>query len=151
MEEMALCVIPTALLVAIFGTIVALRWFKHREIMAMVEKGMVPQRYDRSASAVPRRNGRGLLAWGIVMAALGLALVAGLWPIGFARAGMGTRYPLNFGPWMLMGLIPFAFGLALLIIYFLLRKEDDNGSSSAQIKEPQNLVSPEVMMDSLEE
>lgn len=61
------------------------------------------------------------------------------------------RNPLNFGPWMLMGLIPFAFGLALLIIYFLLRKEDDNGSSSAQIKESQNLVSPEVMMDSLEE
>ena len=147
MEEMALCVIPIAFLIAIFGTIVALRWFKHREIMAMVDKGVVPQRYDTP----PRRNGRALLAWGIVMAALGLALVAGLWPIGFARAGMGTRYPLNFGPWMLMGLIPFAFGLALLIIYFILRKEDDNGSPSAQIEEPQNLVSPEVMIDSLEE
>jgi hypothetical protein len=147
MEEMALCVIPIAFLVAIFGTIVALRWFKHREIMAMVEKGIVPQRYDTP----PRRNGRALLAWGIVMAALGLALVAGLWPIGFARAGMGSRYPLNFGPWMLMGLIPFAFGLALLIIYFLLRKENGNGSSSAQIEEPQDLVIPEVTIDSLEE
>jgi hypothetical protein len=147
MEEMALCVIPTALLVAIFGTIVALRWFKHREIMAMVEKGIVPQRYDTP----PRRNGRALLGWGIVMAALGLALVVGLWPIGFARAGMASRYPLNFGPWMLMGLIPFAFGLALLIIYFLLRKENGNGSSSAQIEEPQELVVPEVTMDSLEE
>jgi hypothetical protein len=85
------------------------------------------------------------------MAALGLALVAGLWPIGFARAGMGSQYPLNFGPWMLMGLIPFAFGLALLIIYFVLRKEKDNGSPPAQIEEPQNLVSPEIMVDSLEE
>ena len=147
MEEMALCVIPTALLVAIFGTIVASRWFKHREIMAMVEKGIVPQRYDTP----PRRNGRALLAWGIVMAALGLALVVGLWPIGFARAGMGSQYPLNFGPWMLMGLIPFAFGLALLIIYFLLRKENGNGPSSAQIEEPQELVVPEVTMDSPEE
>jgi hypothetical protein len=147
MEELALCVIPIAVLVAIFGTIVALRWFKHREIMAMVEKGIVPQHYDTP----PRRNGRALLAWGIVMAALGLALVAGLWPIGFARADMGSRYPLNFGPWMLMGLIPFAFGLALLIIYFILRKEKDTGSPPAQIEEPQNLANPEVMMDPLEE
>ena len=54
MEELALCVIPTAFLVAIFGTIVALRWFRHREIMAMVEKGIVPQHYDTP----PRRNGR---------------------------------------------------------------------------------------------
>jgi hypothetical protein len=52
---------------------------------------------------------------------------------------------------MLMGLIPFAFGLALLIIYFLLRKENGNGSSSAQVEEPQDLAIPEVTMDSLEE
>jgi hypothetical protein len=57
------------------------------------------------------------------MAALGPALVAGLWFISFTQAGTGSRYPLNFGPWMLMGLIPFAFGLTLLIVYFVLRKE----------------------------
>ena len=37
MEEAALCIIPIAFLVAIFGTIVMLRWFKHREILAMVD------------------------------------------------------------------------------------------------------------------
>jgi hypothetical protein len=130
MEEMALCVIPSAFLVAIFGTIVVLRWFKHREIMAMVEKGVLPEQYARYSRASARPQGRGLMGWGIALAALGLALMAGLWPLGFARAGMGSPYPLRFGPWMLMGLIPLFIGLALLIIYYLMRKEEkDDGPS----------------------
>ena len=31
MEEVAICVVPSAFLVAIFGTVVLMRWFKHRE------------------------------------------------------------------------------------------------------------------------
>ena len=98
MKETALCVIPIAFLVAIFGTIVVLRWFKHREIMAMVEKGVLPEQYARYSGASASPQGRGLMGWGIALAALGLALMAGLWPLGLARAGVRAPYPLGFGP-----------------------------------------------------
>jgi len=118
MEELAVCVVPTAFLGAIFGTIVLVRWFKHREIMTLAEKGLLPEQYARYMSA---SRGRGLLGWGIALTMLGLALMIGLWPIGFVeRPGPehGSWYPLNFGPWMLGGLIPLFIGLALLITYF---------------------------------
>ncbi len=124
MEELTLCVLPIAFLAAIFGTIVLLRWFKHREIMALAEKGLLPEQYTGYKSAA---RGRGLLGWGIALAALGLALLIGLYPIGFVgRPGPehGSWYPLNFGPWMLGGLIPLFIGLALLITYFLTRNNE---------------------------
>ena len=120
-------VFAIALLVAIFGTIVLTRWFKHREILAMVEKGLLPEQgllpkqYTRYVRASRGRGGRGLLGWGVALAMLGLALMIGLWPIGFAAA---ESYPLHFGPWMLVGLIPLFIGLALLITYFVTRKEE---------------------------
>jgi hypothetical protein len=118
MEELAVCVVPSAFLVAIFGTVVLLRWFKHREIMALAEKGLLPAQYAQYMSA---SRGRGLLGWGIALAALGLALMIGLWPLGFV---VEEPYPLNFGPWMLCGLIPLFIGLALLITYFLTRNSE---------------------------
>ena len=118
MEELAMCVAPNAFLVAIFGTVVLLRWFKHREIMALAEKGLLPAQYAQYMSA---SRGRGLLGWGIALAALGLALMIGLWPLGFV---VEEPYPLNFGPWMLGGLIPLFIGLALLITYFLTRNNE---------------------------
>lgn len=116
--EMSSCVVPIAFLVAICGTIALLRWFRHREIMALAEKGLMPAQY---AQYVRASRGRGLMGWGIALAALGLALMIGLWPIGFI---VREPYPLYFGPWMLGGLIPLFIGLALLITYFLTRKEE---------------------------
>ncbi len=124
MEELAVCVVPSAFLVAIFGTIVLVRWFKHREILAMVEKGLLPAQYAQYMNASRGRGGRGLLGWGIALTMLGLALMIGLWPIGFTRAGVENPYPLGFGPWMLTGLIPLFIGLALLITYFLTRNNE---------------------------
>jgi len=115
MEELAVCVVPSAFLVAIFGTIVLVRWFKHREILAMVEKGLLPAQ--------------------IALVMLGLALMIGLWPIGFMRAGVENPYPLGFGPWMLAGLIPLFIGLALLIIYFLTRKEETLAPEMTSVEE----------------
>ena len=132
MEELAACVVPSAFLVAIFGTIVLVRWFKHRETMALVEKGLLPEQYARYMST---SRGRGLLGWGIALVMLGLALMIGLWPIGFTRAGVENPYPLNFGPWMLVGLIPLFIGLALLIIYFLTRKEETPAPEMASVEE----------------
>ena len=124
MTEIAMCVLPNAFLIAIFGTIVLVRWFKHREILAMVEKGLLPAQYAQYVSASRGWGGRRLLGWGIALVALGLALVIGLWPLGFTRAGVENPYPLGFGPWMLGGLVPVFIGLALLITYFLTRKEE---------------------------
>jgi hypothetical protein len=38
----------------------------------------------------------------------------GLWPIGFLPGV--DLYPLGFGPWMLIGIVPTFFGLALILI-----------------------------------
>jgi hypothetical protein len=135
MEELAVCVVPNAFLVAIFGTIVVVRWFKHREILAMVEKGLLPAQYAQYMNASRGRGGRGLLGWGIALVALGLALMIGLWPLGFTRAGVENPYPLRFGPWMLAGLLPLFIGLALLITYFLIRKEEPPAPEAASVEE----------------
>ena len=135
MEELAVCVVPSAFLVAIFGTIVLVRWFKHREILAMVEKGLLPAQYAQYMNASRGRGGRGLLGWGIALVMLGLALMIGLWPIGFTRAGLENPYPLGFGPWMLTGLIPLFIGLALLIIYFLTRTEETLAPEMTSVEE----------------
>ena len=130
------CALPIAFLVTIFGTVVLLRWFKHREILALAEKGLLPAQYAQYVSA---SRGRGLLGWGIALVALGLALMIGLWPLGFAmRPGghiEGPPYPLYFGPWMLMGLIPLFTGLALLITYFVVRKEEAPAPETTSVEE----------------
>jgi hypothetical protein len=136
MEEIAACVIPIVLVAAIFGTVVLLRWFKHREILALAEKELLPAQYAQYVSA---SRGRGLLGWGIALVALGLALMIGLWPIGFVtRPGghmEGPPYPLYFGPWMLGSLIPLFIGLALLITYFVTRKEEAPAPETTSVEE----------------
>ncbi len=136
MREIGTCVIPIVFLVAIFGTVVLLRWFKHREILALAEKGLLPAQYAQYMSA---SRGRGLLGWGIALVALGLALMIGLWPLGFVtRPGghaEGPPYPLYFGPWMLGGLIPLFIGLALLITYFVTRKEEAPAPETTSVEE----------------
>ena len=113
--DITFCAVPVTFLVALFGTIILVRWFKHREIMALVEKGIMPAQYAE------KEGRRGLLGWGVTLTAVGLALMLGLWPIGFVSE---TPFPLGFGPWMLAGLIPLFIGLGFLIIYFLTRKEE---------------------------
>ena len=83
---------------------------KHREMMAMIEKGLV----DPPKS---RENGKGALRWGIVITFLGAALCIGLYPLGVLFGD--NNFPLNFGPWMLLGLIPTFFGLSLVTVHYL--------------------------------
>ncbi|HNB53987.1 MAG TPA: hypothetical protein PK530_18715 [Anaerolineales bacterium] len=104
--------------VMFFGVFLAffayLRYLRYREIIALAEKGLVHPRYAS--------NGKGTLRWGIVITGLGVALCLGLYPLGWLITG--SSFPLNFGPWMLVGLIPTFFGLSLLAIYYLTRRED---------------------------
>ena len=116
----------------VFGTVILMRWFKHREIVTLAQKGLLPEQYARYVSASRNWSGRWLLGWGIALAMLGLALIIGLWPLGF----VDNVYPLGFGPWMLLGLIPLFIGLALLITYFVTRKENAASAESSE-EEPE--------------
>jgi hypothetical protein len=92
----------------LFTLIVILRYINYRETLALAEKGLLrPQKPS---------DGKETLRWGIVIMAIGLALCVGLWPIGFLP---GDAYPLGLGPWMVIGIVPTFFGLALILIYAL--------------------------------
>ena len=58
----------------------------------------------------------------------------GLWLLGFV---MEEPYPLYFGPWMLVGLIPLFIGMALLITYVVTRKEEATASERPSEEEAQ--------------
>jgi len=114
----------------LFGFIVVMRYLGYRETLALAEKGLV--RPDRMRGG----NDKDTLRWGIAIAAIGMALCVGLYPIGFI--GSGSRFPLGFGPWMLAGLLPMFFGLALILIYVLTREDNKakKDDESKQVEPP---------------
>ena len=117
-----------------FGFAAYMRYLKHKETIKMIEKGLVE---------LPKpRNGRDNLRWGIVLTAIGIALCIGLYPFGFLGDGLG--FPLNFGPWMLIGLLPTFFGLGLILIHYLTK---ENGED----EEVEAVEEPEAMEDDFEE
>lgn len=113
MEDLIICTSLLGFVALVFGFILLLRFLAYRETLFLAEKGLVkPQRSS---------NGKGTLIWGILITAIGLALILGLWPLGIGFGG--SNYPLGFGPWMLFGLVPTFFGIALILIYVLTREE----------------------------
>jgi hypothetical protein len=110
METALICLGSISFFVVLFGFILLWRYISYRETLALAEKGLVK---------AERRNGSGktTLVWGIILSAIGVALMVGMWPIGLG--GFGAHYPLGFGPWMIIGLLPLFFGLALILIHVL--------------------------------
>jgi len=106
-----LCTGTAGGVIAVLALIAFFRYLSYRETLALAEKGL--------ARPEKPHNGKGTLRWGILLSAIGLALCLGLWPLG---ANVGSRYPLGFGPWMLFGLLPLFFGLALVLIYVLTKE-----------------------------
>jgi preprotein translocase subunit SecG len=99
-------------LVLVFAFILVMRYINYQETLKLAEKGLVkPARANGS--------GKGTLIWGIIITAIGFALLLGLWPLGVM---IGTNIPLGFGPWMLAALLPIFFGLALILVYVLTRE-----------------------------
>jgi len=88
-----------------------MRYMNYKETMGLAEKGLVRPE---------PKPGKRSLRWGIITSALGLAFSLGLYPLGFAE---GDEFPLHFGPWMLVGLIPLFIGLSLVLIHYLTEKE----------------------------
>ena len=110
MSDLIPCLGVTGSLAIIIVFLAFLRYMNYRETIALAEKGLTrPEPKTRS----------GLLRWGILITALGLALTIGLYPIGFSA---GYDYPLHLGPWMLGGLVPLFLGLGLILLHVLTRK-----------------------------
>ena len=109
----------------IFAFLVAMRYLSYRETLALAEKGLVRGQI--------RGDNKGTLRWGIAITAIGMALCLGLWPLGFL---VGSPFPLGIGPWMLFGLLPLFFGLALVLIYYLTAREDKKDESVKREEPP---------------
>jgi len=122
MNDIVPCLGVLGFFVLLFGFVAFMRFMSYRETMQLAEKGLV--RPDRT-----RGNGKDTLRWGIAITAIGVALCLGLYPIGFVT---GSEFPLGLGPWMLAGLLPTFFGLALVMIYYLTREEKPKGDKPAE-------------------
>lgn len=105
------CISIVSVLLVILGFLAFLRYMSYRETLALAEKGLT-----RPES----KSGNGLLRWGILITALGLALTLGLYFFGFDS---GQNYPLHLGPWMLGGFVPLFLGLGLILIHVLTKRE----------------------------
>ena len=120
-DELIPCLGVLGILGLVFGFIVLMRYLRFREALALAEKGLL--KVERSGG-----NGKDTLRWGIALAAVGLALLIGLYPIGFWVDPAG-QLPLRFGPWLLAGLLPMFFGLGLVLVYVVTREPKPTGDS----------------------
>ncbi|MGD8458115.1 MAG: hypothetical protein PVF83_17190 [Anaerolineales bacterium] len=100
-----------------FGYATYSRHLRHKETLSMIEKGII--------KPPSKQNGKDSLRWGIVLTAIGIALCIGIYPFGYLVKD--SVFPLNFGPWMLVGLLPTFFGLALITVYYALRNDNNEG------------------------
>lgn len=119
------CIATFTFFALVFGFIMIWRWFRHRELMAQIQHGYVPS--DQRAETANARGSHKLLGRGLALTALGLALLIGLYPFGFVTQ---EPWPLHFGPWMLLGLIPLFIGLAFLVTYYAGRQ--NHGAQEAE-------------------
>jgi hypothetical protein len=105
--------------IVFFGSIAAIimRWFRHRERLAMIRQGIVPEDVA-SRSSVPRKR-RGLLLGGVSIALLGLLLLcAAIFvavPSVSAPSLPGALSSIGLLP--LPGLLVAFMGVGLLILY----------------------------------
>ena len=111
MNDIFPCVGVIGTLAIIFGFLAYLRYMNYKETIALAEKGL---------ARPEQKTGSGLLRWGLLITALGIALSLGLYTIGFSA---GNTYPLHLGPWMLGGFVPLFLGLSLILLHYLTQRD----------------------------
>ena len=128
MNDLIPCLGSFAFLFVILTFIVIMRYINYRETLKLAEKGLMkPMRANGNSKAA--------LIWGIIITAMGMALMLGLWPLGIM---VGANIPFGFGPWMLAGLLPMFFGMSLLLIHVLTREpqpKDDGNPPAPKVEE----------------
>jgi hypothetical protein len=112
----------------LFGFIAFMRFLSYRETLALAEKGLVKP-------ARSNGNGKGALIWGVIITAVGLAVTLGLWPLGIMFDS--RQFPFGFGPWMVVGLVPTFFGVALILVHVLTRESKPKDEENKPSDKPQ--------------
>jgi nitrogen fixation-related uncharacterized protein len=107
-----LCVGIAFVFILLVLFLLGMRYLNYRENIKMAEQGLISQ-------PKPKRN-RGFLIAGWIITGLGLIGTVILWLLGALALGEGQYYPLAVGPWVLIGLVPMAIGLFLLLLYVIL-------------------------------
>jgi nitrogen fixation-related uncharacterized protein len=107
-----LCVGIAFVFILLVLFLLGMRYLNYRENIKMAEQGLISQ-------PKPKRN-RGFLIAGWIITGLGLIGTVILWLLGALALGEGQYYPLALGPWVLIGLVPMAIGLFLLLLYVIL-------------------------------
>jgi len=86
--------------VVVFGFAAYNRYLQHKETMALAEKGLLPE-------ADPKDKSKSILRWGVIFSIIGAILILVMVPFAW-----NTLWYL-----FLLGLLPLALGLGLILIY----------------------------------
>jgi len=122
MDDLIPCAGGVTFIFMVLAFIFAMRYIAYIETLKLAEKGLVKPANNNG-------SGKSALIWGIIITAVGIALIIGLWPLGTI---INSNVPLGFGPWMLAGLLPTFFGLALVLVYVLTREPQPKDEPSDQ-------------------
>ena len=108
------------------GFIVIVRYFNHRERMAMIARGIEPP--PRTLRFF-NRPGSAALRGGLITAMVGLAVTIGSYTLGYLLPPPFSAIPGKLGPWLLPGLIPLCVGLALVASHYLAQPHQTEASA----------------------
>ncbi|MDX1418102.1 MAG: DUF6249 domain-containing protein [Candidatus Promineifilaceae bacterium] len=95
-----------------------IRYLRYKETIALAERGLLREQESK--------NGRSTMRWGVMLFFIGLAIFFSLLPLGAL-----VDADMILGPWLLLGCLPMFFGLGLLVIYALTRKDSSPAATTA--------------------
>ena len=105
--------------VVVFGFAAYSRYLQHKEVLALAEQGLLPEQD-------PKNKAANLLRWGIIFSILGAVLVLAMTPFAWN----------NFWTLFLLGLLPLALGLGLILIYVFTQENPPQKESKPKKEEP---------------
>lgn len=100
---------PALIVAFALGFSALARYFKHKERMAMIERGIYPGSEEEPEPA--SKSSESTLTAGLIVGMIGLAITLGLLTLGI-------------GPWLIGGLVPTAIGAGLVIGHYLQNRQE---------------------------